>query len=106
MLLWRFEIESSGYPPSGGSHPAIQSSPVYLRWAYFSSRVSARSHNASVQNLSEFLEGGREVQPHWGEFLERWGASTQPCPRFVIEPTDEPGPQPTESHLRSEDVMS
>jgi 3'-5' exonuclease len=79
---------------------------LYLRWAYFSSRVSARGHNASIQNLSEFLEGGREEQPHWGEFLEHWATSTQPCPRFVIEPTDQPGPQPPESHLRSEDVMS
>ncbi|MFO1372190.1 MAG: ribonuclease H-like domain-containing protein [Candidatus Competibacteraceae bacterium] len=78
---------------------------LYLRWAYFSSRSSARGHNASVQDLLDYLERGRGEHPHWGEFLDQWQASTQPCPLFVNEPLGEPGPQPPEAHLRSEDVM-
>ncbi|MDS4026881.1 MAG: ribonuclease H-like domain-containing protein [Candidatus Contendobacter sp.] len=78
---------------------------LYLRWACFSTRVSARSHNASVQNLLDYLEAGREQHPHWGEFADRWRASARPCPLFVHEALGEPGPQPPESHLRSEDVL-
>lgn len=78
---------------------------LYLRWACLSTRISARGHNASVQNLLDYLNVGREKNPHWGEFLDQWQASTQPCPLFVTEPMGEPGPQPPESHLRSEDVM-
>ena len=78
---------------------------LYLRWACFSTRVSASGHNASVRNLIEFLAAGRDSHPHWGEFLDRWTASSQPCPQFVLEPLGAPGPQPPESHLRSEDVL-
>ena len=78
---------------------------LYLRWACFSTRVSARGHNASVQNLLDYLDAGRERHPHWGEFADRWRASARPCPLFVNEPIGEPGPQPPESHLRSEDVL-
>ena len=78
---------------------------LYLRWAYFSSRISARDHNASVANLLEQLESVRETQPRLGDFLDAWQASRQPCPRYVPEPEVEPGPQPPESHLRSEDVL-
>jgi predicted PolB exonuclease-like 3'-5' exonuclease len=78
---------------------------LYLRWACFSARISARGHNASIQNLLDYLEAGRERCPHWGEFVDRWRASSRPCPLFVNEPIGEPGPQPLESHLRSEDVL-
>lgn len=78
---------------------------LYLRWAFFSTRASARGHNASIRNLLDYLEAGRERNPHWGEFADRWQASTQPCPSFVPEPLGEPGSQPPESHLRSEDVL-
>lgn len=78
---------------------------LYLRWAGLSTRLSAGGHNASVRNLLEFLTSGRDLHPHWGEFLDRWAESTQPCPQFVLESLDAPGPQPPESHLRSEDVL-
>ena len=78
---------------------------LYLRWAYLSTRLNARSHNASLQNLLEALEAGREKNPHWGEFSDRWQSSAQPCPLLVIEPGSGPGPQPSETHLRSEDVL-
>lgn len=78
---------------------------LYLRWAYLSTRLSTHSHNSSVQNLLDYLEAGRERQPHWGEFAERWQASDRPCPVFIPEVLDEPEPQPPESHLRSEDVL-
>ncbi|MDS4068769.1 MAG: ribonuclease H-like domain-containing protein [Candidatus Competibacter sp.] len=78
---------------------------LYLRWAFFSTRATARGHNASIRNLLDYLEAGREQNPHWGEFADRWQASAQPCPSFVPEPLGEPGPQPPESHLRSEDVL-
>ena len=79
---------------------------LYLRWAHFSTRLSPRGHNASVQNLLEYLEGGREAYAHWGEFIDRWQTSERPCPLFVNEPLGQPGPQAPESHLRSEDVLS
>ncbi|HRD67099.1 MAG TPA: ribonuclease H-like domain-containing protein [Candidatus Competibacter sp.] len=78
---------------------------LYLRWARFSTRVSARGHNASVQNLLDYLAAGRERSPHWGEFADLWQANARPCPLFVNEPLAEPEPQPPESHLRSEDVL-
>ena len=78
---------------------------LYLRWAYFSSRLSARGHNASVKNLVEYLESVRAEQPHLGKFLNAWQASRRPCPLYLPEPETEPGPQPPESHLRSEDVL-
>ena len=78
---------------------------LYLRWAYLSTRLNARSHNASLQNLLEALEAGRQKNPHWGEFSDQWQNSAQPCPLLVIEPGSEPGSQPSESHLRSEDVL-
>lgn len=78
---------------------------LYLRWAYFSTRLSARSHNSGVQNLLDYLEAGREEHPHWGEFAGRWQASTRPCPIFIPEVLNDPVPQPAESHLRSEDVL-
>ncbi|MCC8987161.1 MAG: 3'-5' exonuclease, partial [Candidatus Contendobacter sp.] len=78
---------------------------LYLRWAYLSTRLNARSHNASLQNLLEALEAGRQKNPHWGEFSDQWQSSAQPCPLLVIEPGSEPGSQPSESHLRSEDVL-
>lgn len=78
---------------------------LYLRWACFSTRASAGGLNASVRNLLEYLESGREQHPHWGEFADRWQASDRPCPLFVPESLGEPGPQPPESHLRSEDVL-
>lgn len=78
---------------------------LYLRWAHLSTRVSARGHNASVQDLLDYLERGREPNSHWGEFIDRWQASERPCPLFVNEPLGAPGPQLPESHLRSEDVL-
>jgi len=78
---------------------------LYLRWACFSTRIGARDHNASVANLLEQLESVRETQPHLGNFLDVWQASRQPCPLYVPELESEPGPQPLESHLRSEDVL-
>lgn len=78
---------------------------LYLRWAYLSTRLSTHSHNSSVQNLLDYLEAGREQNPHWGEFAERWQASDRPCAVFIPEVLDEPEPQPPESHLRSEDVL-
>ncbi|MDS4042377.1 MAG: ribonuclease H-like domain-containing protein [Candidatus Competibacter sp.] len=78
---------------------------LYLRWAFFSTRATARGHNASIRNLLDYLEAGRQQNPHWGEFVDLWQASTQPCPLFVPEPLGESGPQPPESHLRSEDVL-
>ncbi|MEZ5574157.1 MAG: hypothetical protein R3F44_00365 [Candidatus Competibacteraceae bacterium] len=38
---------------------------LYLRWAYLSTRLSARSHNASVQHLLDYLEANRELHSHW-----------------------------------------
>ena len=78
---------------------------LYLRWAYFSTRLSAHSHNVSVQNLIDALESGRGKHSHWGGFADRWRASAQPCPLLVAEPMGEPGLQPQEAHLRSEDVL-
>lgn len=78
---------------------------LYLRWAYFSTRISPRGHNASVQNLLDYLVAGRVANPHWGEFTDRWQANRRPCPIFVHEALDPPGPQPPDSHLRSEDVL-
>ncbi|MCC9000326.1 MAG: 3'-5' exonuclease [Candidatus Contendobacter sp.] len=78
---------------------------LYLRWAYFSTRMTAHGHNATVQNLLDYLERERDERPHCGEFMDRWQVSQQPCPLFVNEPIGEPGPQPPESHLRSEDVL-
>jgi predicted PolB exonuclease-like 3'-5' exonuclease len=78
---------------------------LYLRWAYFSSRLSARGHNASLSNLVEYLQKERIERPHLGEFLDAWQTSCRPCPLYVPEPEQEPGPQPPESHLRSEDVL-
>lgn len=78
---------------------------LYLRWAYFSSRISAHAYNVSLQNLQDYLEAGCQKNPHWGDFLERWQTSSRPCPAFVPEKTATPGAQPPESHLRSEDVQ-
>ena len=78
---------------------------LYLRWACFSTRIGARDHNASVANLLEQLESVRETRPQLGNFLDVWQASRQPCPLYVPELEPEPGPQPLESHLRSEDVL-
>ncbi|MFO1428588.1 MAG: hypothetical protein U1F76_00375 [Candidatus Competibacteraceae bacterium] len=78
---------------------------LYLRWAYFSTRIGAHDHNASIANLLEQLENVRETQPQLGDFVDAWQASRQPCPLYVPEPEPEPGPQPPESHLRSEDVL-
>jgi len=78
---------------------------LYLRWAYFSTRLSIHSHNLSVQNLLDYLEAGREERLHWGEFADRWQANSRPCPVFIPETFNEPGPQSPESHLRSEDVL-
>ena len=63
---------------------------LYLRWAYLSTRLSARSHNASVQHLLDYLEANRELHPHWGEFADRWQSSDRPCPLFVNEPLGGP----------------
>jgi predicted PolB exonuclease-like 3'-5' exonuclease len=78
---------------------------LYLRWAYFSDRLSAQSHNLSIANLMEFLESARWERPHLGDFLDTWRESRQPCPLFVTDTEGGPGPQPPESHLRSEDVL-
>ncbi|HRF62583.1 MAG TPA: 3'-5' exonuclease [Candidatus Competibacter sp.] len=78
---------------------------LYLRWAHLNTRLSPRGHNASVQNLLDYLAAGREQNPHWGEFIDCWQASERPCPLFVNEPLGAPGPQLPESHLRSEDVL-
>jgi 3'-5' exonuclease len=78
---------------------------LYLRWAYFSTRMTATGHNATVQNLLDTLEREREKRPHWGEFADRWQASERPRPLFVPESQGEPGPQPTESHWHNEDVL-
>jgi predicted PolB exonuclease-like 3'-5' exonuclease len=78
---------------------------LYLRWAHLSTRLSPRGHNASVQNLLDYLGVGREHNPHWGEFADRWQSSERPCPLFVNEPLGQPGSQLPESHLRSEDVL-
>jgi predicted PolB exonuclease-like 3'-5' exonuclease len=78
---------------------------LYLRWAYFSTRMTATGHNATVQNLLDYLDRERGERPHLGEFADRWQASERPCPLFVTEPQGEPGPQPSEAHLRSEDVV-
>lgn len=78
---------------------------LYLRWAWLSTRLNARSHNASIQNLLDHLEAGRRQNPHWGEFADRWRASDRPCPLFVTESLGEPRPQSPDSHLRSEDVL-
>jgi len=78
---------------------------LYLRWAYFSSRLSARGHNASVKDLVEYLARERAARPHLGEFLDVWSASSRPCARYVPEPETAPGAQSPESHLRSEDVL-
>ncbi|HRY15113.1 MAG: ribonuclease H-like domain-containing protein [Candidatus Competibacteraceae bacterium] len=78
---------------------------LYLRWAYFSTRLSVHGYNLSVRNLLDYLEAGREEHPHWGEFADRWQASARPCPIFIPEASSEPGPQAPESHLRSEDVL-
>jgi predicted PolB exonuclease-like 3'-5' exonuclease len=78
---------------------------LYLRWAYFSSRLSARGHNASVDNLVNYLENAWSERPQLGEFLDTWQASRRPCPLYVPEPAMEPSAQPPESHLRSEDVL-
>jgi len=78
---------------------------LYLRWAYFSTRMTAHGHNATVQNLLDYVERERGERPHLGEFADRWQASERPCPLFVNEPIGEPGPQPPEAHLRSEDVL-
>lgn len=78
---------------------------LYLRWAYFSTRLGIQGHNLSVRNLLDYLEAGREEHPHWGEFAERWQASDRPCPMFIPETSSESGPQAPESHLRSEDVL-
>jgi len=78
---------------------------LYLRWAFFSTRMSADSHNASITNLQEYITAVRETRPHLGEFLDRWRASERPCPLTVPEPQEKPGAQPPESHLRSEDVL-
>lgn len=79
---------------------------LYLRWAYFSSRLSARGHNASIKDLVEYLERERPARPHLGEFLDVWSDSPRPCSMYVPEPETAPGMQPPESHLRSEDVLS
>jgi predicted PolB exonuclease-like 3'-5' exonuclease len=78
---------------------------LYLRWAYFSSRLSARGHNASVANLVEYLESVSAKRPHLGTFLDTWRQNQQPYAMLVPEPAEKPGPQPPESHLRSEDVL-
>lgn len=78
---------------------------LYLRWAHFSTRISARAHNASIQDLLDYLTAGRDAHPHWGEFADHWQASNRPCPVFVHEPLEAPGPQSPDSHLRSEDVL-
>ncbi|MCB1921359.1 MAG: ribonuclease H-like domain-containing protein [Candidatus Competibacteraceae bacterium] len=78
---------------------------LYLRWAYFSTRLGRQGHNLSVQNLLDYLEAGREEHPHWGDFAARWQASAQPCPIFIPEAPSELRPQAPESHLRSEDVL-
>ncbi|MCP5159263.1 MAG: 3'-5' exonuclease [Gammaproteobacteria bacterium] len=78
---------------------------LYLRWAYFTTRLSVHGHNTSVQNLLDYLVAGQEQHPHWGEFAERWQASARPCPVFIPEVCNEPEPQPPTSHLRSEDVL-
>ena len=41
--------------------------------------------------------------PYLGKFVDRWQTSEQPCPLFVPEAQGEQGPQPSESHWRSED---
>ncbi|NJM12939.1 MAG: hypothetical protein HC889_14650 [Synechococcaceae cyanobacterium SM1_2_3] len=69
------------------------------------SACAVSRHNATVQNLLDTLEQEREKRPHLGEFADRWQASERPCPLFVPEPQGEPGPQPSEAHLRSEDVV-
>ncbi len=78
---------------------------LYLRWAYLSTRVSVHGHNVSLQNVQDYLAAGRVQHPHWGEFLDRWQTSTRPCPAAVPEAHGEPGAQPPEAHLRSEDVL-
>lgn len=77
---------------------------LYLRWAYFSSRLSARGHNASIENLLAYLDQERLERPHLGDFVDAWRDSRQPCPLYVLEPELEPGPQPPDVHLRSEDI--
>jgi predicted PolB exonuclease-like 3'-5' exonuclease len=79
---------------------------LYLRWAYFSSRLSVQGHNSSLQDLLDYLENNRSERPHLGDFLDSWRETRQPCPLYVPEPGEEPGPQPPDSHLSSEDVMS
>lgn len=78
---------------------------LYLRWAYFSTRMSAVSHNASIANLRDYLSSVRESRSHLGEFLDHWQASERPCPLEVPETPPASGPQAMESHLRSEDVL-
>lgn len=78
---------------------------IYLRWAYFTSRINAQGHNLSVANLVDYMESERVERPHLGAFLDAWRESSRPCPLYVPEPELEPGPQPPESHLRSEDVL-
>ena len=78
---------------------------LYLRWAYFSTRMTAHGHNASIRNLLEYLERKRGEHTRCGEFADRWQSSDRPCPLFVNELLDKSEPQPPESHLRSEDVL-
>ncbi len=111
---WNGHGENVAGQAAAGDYPAINqycegdvlnTYVLYLRWARLSTRISARGHNASVQDLMDYLEAGRPQHPHWGEFADRWQSSERPCPLFVNEPVGEPGPQPPEAHLRSEDVL-
>jgi predicted PolB exonuclease-like 3'-5' exonuclease len=56
---------------------------LYLRWAFLSGKVDAAGHDAAVRDLLGHLERGRDERPHFGEFLDRWRASTRPKPMFV-----------------------
>jgi predicted PolB exonuclease-like 3'-5' exonuclease len=79
---------------------------LYLRWAYFSGRLSAQGHNASIANLVDYLESVRSERSYLGEFLDAWQSSSRPCPMTMPEGEGTPDPQPPESHLRSEDVLN
>jgi hypothetical protein len=55
----------------------------YVRWALLSGLTDEQGHNASLASMVRCLQAERAARPHFGEFLDRWQASSRPAPMFA-----------------------
>ena len=48
---------------------------VYLRYALHCADLTKESYNKAVSDVITFIDAEKDARPHFGEFIEAWGAS-------------------------------